>query len=257
MTTAARADEGLRSRAREIARRLELPLAIRRRESLDELMAARGARFAVVAAREGTFLYFEGKQYRYHPGMAVGRLRQVLRGGHDPLLKAADIRPGDRVVDATLGFGADAMLLSHAAGPGGRVVGVESRPVIAWLAEEGLRTYVHPAVPELSSAMRRVEVIQSDHLDFFRRLPDRSVDVIYFDPMFGRTVAQSRGIDALRVFGDASPLRPEAVEEAKRVARRRVVMKERRGSDAFARLGFVPVPKLSGRVQFGVMNLED
>jgi 16S rRNA G966 N2-methylase RsmD len=136
-------------------------------------------------------------------------------------------------------------------------VGVEDSPVIAFLVEEGMRTYVYPALPDLERAMRRIEVISADHLEYLRSLPDRSVDVVYFDPMFRETVVQSRGIDALRHLGNPSALRPEAVAEAKRVARRCVVMKERRGSEEFARLGFTPVPKGSGRVQFGVIHVEE
>lgn len=50
-------------------------------------------------------------------------------------------------------------------------------------------------------------------------------------------------------------LTPETVAEARRVARRRVVMKERRESEEFERLGFFEVVggKYS-RVSYGVMK---
>lgn len=255
VTTAARPNPELLHRAGEIARRLGLPLVSRDRRTLDEILAEYAASFSAVATREGTFLYADGRQYRYHPGMAVVRLRQVIRGHPDPLLEVGEVRPGDRVVDATLGLGADAIVLSHAVGPEGRVVGVEDRPVVAFFVEEGLSTYAYPALPELEAAMRRVEVVWGDHVDYLRRLPDRSVDLVYFDPMFRKTISASRGIDALRVFGDPSALRFEAVKEAVRVARRRVVLKDRRDGGEIDRLGFQPVPKGSGRIQFGVIDV--
>ncbi|MGZ4112572.1 MAG: class I SAM-dependent methyltransferase, partial [Tumebacillaceae bacterium] len=88
-----------------------------------------------------------------------------------------------------------------------------------------------------------------------RAQPDRSVDVIYFDPMFRRTVQKSDAIEPLRLLGDDSPLSLEAVEEAKRVARRCIVLKERWYSQEFERLGFRLPRKSSGSTNYGVIEI--
>ena len=66
----------------------------------------------------------------------------------------------------------------------------------------------------------------------------------------------SNGISPLRSVANHAALSVEAVEEAKRVARSRVVMKEANGSEEFGRLGF---KKIMGgkysKVHYGVMDL--
>ena len=92
-------------------------------------------------------------------------------------------------------------------------------------------------------------------MTYLREQQDDSYDVVYFDPMFRRPLHESAGMDALRARADMRALTHETVAEARRVARRRVVMKERRESGEFERLGFFEVVggKYS-RVSYGVMK---
>ena len=80
--------------------------------------------------------------------------------------------------------------------------------------------------------------------------------MVYFDPMFRKPLTASNGISPLRSVANHAALSVEAVEEAKRVARSRVVMKEANGSEEFDRLGF---KKIMGgkysKVHYGVMDL--
>uniref|UniRef100_UPI0025D0B145 class I SAM-dependent methyltransferase n=1 Tax=Selenomonas sp. F0473 TaxID=999423 RepID=UPI0025D0B145 len=108
---------------------------------------------------------------------------------------------------------------------------------------------------EMHAAMRRIAVHAADALTYLREQPDGSFDVVYFDPMFRRPLHESAGMNALRASADMRALTPETVAAACRVARRRVVMKERRGSGEFERLGFSEV--VGGRysrVAYGVMT---
>ena len=93
-----------------------------------------------------------------------------------------------------------------------------------------------------------------DYLDYLRQQKDNSYDVVYFDPMFRKPLTASNGISPLRSVANHAPLSEEAVAEALRVARQRVVMKEASGSEEFARLGF---HQLMGgkysKVHYGVM----
>ena len=108
---------------------------------------------------------------------------------------------------------------------------------------------------EMHAAMRRISVHAADALDYLRTQADGSYDAVYFDPMFRRPVHESEGMNALRALADARALTAEVIAEARRVARRRVVMKERQGSREFARLGFTDLAggKYS-RVAYGVME---
>ncbi|MGO0123346.1 class I SAM-dependent methyltransferase [Desulfothermobacter acidiphilus] len=235
------------------ARRLEAPY-VPRRGPLSLVRERSGAEAVLVIGQGAPVIVGEGGELFFHPGTALLRLHRWLRGQREALLQATALAPGDRVLDATLGLGAEALLLSFGAGPSGRVVGVERSAVIAWLVRDGLRELA-ASDSLLAGAAARIEVVIADHLDYLSQLPDDSFEVVYFDPFFRRPVAASVGMVPLRLFGVSEPLRPEAVAQALRVARRRVVLKERRGSSEFARLGFQEI--MGGkhsRVAYGVIR---
>jgi SAM-dependent methyltransferase len=165
--------------------------------------------------------------------------RPVSPTDRDPFLEAAGIRPGDEVLDATLGLGADALVAAAACGPGGRVVALEgSRPLAAWVAEGLRRLEAEPA--------RRIEVRAGDHLAALGALPPRSFDVVAFDPMFRHARSQPGGFELVRALADPRPLQAEAVAEARRVARRWVVVKDGAPGWDLARLGLTPLPSARG-----------
>jgi len=227
--------------AEELARRLGLPLRRRGNFTLNQLRRRYGDEPILVVNSQGVRLEATGKKpFFFHPNTAAFRIKRLMRGDTDTMLMACQIQPGDRVLDATLGLGADAIVFAHAVGEKGKVVGVESEPLIALLVEEGLRTW-QADVPALNEAMRRVEVRQGNHAEVLASLPDRSFDVVYFDPMFEKAVESSSGIAGLRAYANPSPLEDAAVEEALRVAARRVVLKEGKEGRLYARFGFTPV----------------
>jgi hypothetical protein len=108
----------------------------------------------------------------------------------------------------------------------------------AWVDEGLQRLEVEPA--------RRIEVRAVDHLAALTALPSRSFDVVVFDPMFRHARAQPSGFDLVRALADARPLRAGAVAEARRVARRWVVVKDGAPGWDLARLGLTPLPSARG-----------
>src|SRR5262249_62143166 len=74
------------------------------------------------------------------PGLATLRLKEIAKGrAEDPLQRVGELAPGERVLDATLGFAQDARVASRLVGPGGSVIGVESSMPLAVLADASLR----------------------------------------------------------------------------------------------------------------------
>src|SRR5262249_58020938 len=74
------------------------------------------------------------------PGLAALRLKEIAKGrAEDPLQRIGELSPGERVLDATLGFAQDARVAARLVGPGGMVVGVESSMPLAVLADASLR----------------------------------------------------------------------------------------------------------------------
>ncbi|MEW6183320.1 MAG: class I SAM-dependent methyltransferase [Bacillota bacterium] len=195
------------------------------------------------------------KEFYFHPGTAKLRIKNVLYGKPDQMVQAMGLRPGDSVLDCTLGLGADAYVAGFVTGPDGRVLGLEKSAVLAAVVGHGLRRWFLEPEPLLQATMRRIEVKAADHLDYLSKAPAGGFDVVYFDPFFGTPVKGAFQVVPLRAIGETSPLTSEAVKEAVRVARRRVVMKERRGGGECARLGFERV--VGGRyarVAYGVIE---
>ncbi len=241
--------------ARQLAERFSVPYIPRGRRTLKQLFSETGSEQAVVVSREEIRWEDQGgRRFFFHPNMSAIRVKRLRTGGTDPMVAVGGMRRGDAILDCTLGMGADAIVAAFVAGPEGKVVALESQPVIAALVEHGMRTYVTDRA-ELTEAMRSVEVVCADYRDYLPRLPDKSFDIVMFDPMFGETVRESSAMQALRPLANPAPLDPESVKEAVRVARRAVLLKERRGSEEFSRLGF-RIAKEASTYAFGMIEVE-
>jgi SAM-dependent methyltransferase len=234
--------------ARQAAARHGLPHAARGKRPLPEVLAASGADGLLVLSRRHALLWTPAGEHRWAGGMGLVRMKRTLARlagapvdptEHDPLLEAAEVRPGDLVLDATLGLGADALVCAAACGPDGRVVALEgSAPLAAWVAEGLRRLPVEPA--------RRVEVRAADHAAALAAFPSASFDVVLFDPMFRHAREAPGGFDVVRRMADARPLDAAVLVAARRVARRWVVVKDGAPGWDLARLGLTPLPSARG-----------
>ena len=249
VTTPLRPSPAEEAEARAAAVRHGLPFVARGRRAAAEALA-RGAapRRCSSSPRAPSVLAVGGEEWRWSPGMGALRAKRLrARAGargdpsaRDPFLDAAGLREGDEVLDCTVGLGADALVAAAAAGPRGRVVGLEaSAPLAAWVAE-GLRRLDDPAA-------RRIEIRAADHAEALAALPDRSFDVVLFDPMFRHARAEPA-----RLRRRAPARRPAAALARRRsparaaVARRWVVVKDGAPGWDLARLGLVPLPSARG-----------
>lgn len=199
--------------------------------------------------RQGVFLRNGEEELTFHPSMALIRLINLLRGEADRYLEATQLKAGDALIDATLGFGSDALIGAWAVGEKGSVLALEQSPILAAVVQDGLDHFTEiisnannkdkqAAWAALARASRRIEVHWGEHREYLKQIPSRSVNVVYFDPMFRQTCKQSDSILPLHQWSVHNPLDQEAVLEACRVARNRVVLKERKNSSEFRRLGF-------------------
>ena len=246
--------EANRALAAHTAKTLGIPNVPRGNDSLDELRAAYNVD-AVLVARRGllTLVTAEGELF-FHPGMAHLRIKNLLLGHGDHLVTALGLTAGMHVLDCTLGTGSDAIVESFAVGEAGTVTALESNPLIAAVIADGL-AHATGDNYEMHAAMRRITVHHADALAYLRTQADDSYDVVYFDPMFRRPLHESAGMNALRSIADMRALTEETIGEARRVARCRVVMKERRESAEFERLGFTQfMGGKYSRIAYAVMD---
>ena len=227
VTTAAKPSPKTEALAQEMSALLEAPFLPRQGRSLTDVYATANTERLLICGSDHLRLHDRatGAEYFYHPNMFLTRGSVVLGGGIDQFLQAVDLRPGDRLLDCTLGFASEAALASLILGDTGSVVGLESEPALVAVTRQGLQTFPLRSAP-LAAALRRIEVVAADSRSYLPQCQTGAFDVVYFDPFFEERLSGSEAsVSPLFVFGNPAPLSPEAVTEARRVARRGVVIK--------------------------------
>jgi 16S rRNA (guanine1516-N2)-methyltransferase len=249
--------------------------------TLTKLLSQHGADAVLVVDGNGTHLKTgDGSELRLHGGLGVLRVRNVLSGGNDNLVAAwcappfacmraraprlsnrprratrpsprSGLREGDCFVDATAGQLQDALVAAAAVGASGRVVALEASPML-WAVTSG-----RPACSGDADIDRllneRIEVRLGEHTALLRGMASGSADVVYFDPMFQRPTKSSSSFEVLRQLAHASRLSAEAVTQARRVARRAVVVMDQSGGAELERLG-MRIIQSGQRKRFGVLD---
>jgi 16S rRNA G966 N2-methylase RsmD len=235
--------------AADIAEEIGCPFLSRSHESLDVVRENTGRQHVIVVTSEEVRLVSSTDTFWFHPNMARSRIEAVLRREVDRLAAFMELKRGDRFLDVTCGLGADAITAAHVVGDEGHVMAVERSPILSAIVRHGMKIYKH-RTDEVVSAMRRVEVVTADSADFLTSQDDGSWDVVYFDPMFKRTVKRSKGLEVVRALGWSGPTTTEHIGEARRVAKRYVVMKDGSPGHKLKELGFDSV-SINGRICYG------
>jgi 16S rRNA G966 N2-methylase RsmD len=231
-----------------------LPYIPRSGKGLARLLQEHHADGVVVWKESGPILHLGDKQFFFHPSMAKVRIGAYhKRNQDDPMIKACDVKEGDSFLDCTLGLGADAVVASFFTHS--KVVGLESSPVVAAIIKWGMLHFTSD-IYWLTEPIQRIEVINADHSEFLAQQASNSFDVVYFDPMFRQPLWSSQPLSPLRNLADPRPLSLQTLEEACRVARFRVVVKERSHGEEFRRLGIETVVSTSShKLAYGIINI--
>lgn len=241
-----------RDLAGNLAGRLGLPFRPRHRDTVSRIVRRCGAKAALVAGCQEIYLLCDKREHRFHPGMAVHRVHSLQIGKKDRLVEAAGLESGDAFLDCTCGLGADAVVAAFAVGEEGCVRALEASSLLASIVGFGLSRYMHDKA-DLTRAMRRVEVHNRDYASALPELETDSWDVVYFDPMFERTVPGARSMDLIHLLAQNELPGPEAIREALRVARRCVVLKDRYPGHLLNSLD-IPVISARQRICYGRLD---
>lgn len=237
VTTAHNPDTAAEILAADLATRLDGKFVMREDFSFDALRKIHGAENILLVKKNSVSIITAEGELFFHPNTAHLRIKNLRGGEGDRLIDVLNISAGSTVLDCTLGLGSDALVESYVVGSSGKVIALEVNPLIAEVVRHGMKNFSEDS-PHILEAMRRVEVITADCRDYLKTCADNSFDAVYFDPMFRRPVKKSSGLNPIRPLADNSPLTQEIINEACRVAKFRVVMKEHSGNTEFERLGF-------------------
>lgn len=254
VTTAGRTNEGYIEKAKSVAKQLQLLYVPRNKKSLHSFYNEYAN--ILVVGKDGIQLYNKesNEPLFFHPNLAMIRVKRLQKGDHDPFIDVTGIKEGDSLLDCTLGYASDSIVASYIVGKTGKVIGVEASPVLAFLIQEGLKDWeAHNKVIE--RAMRRIDVINGDHLHVLKNMLDNSVDVVYFDPMFEESIEQSNALQTISLFASHANLSTETITEAKRVARKKVVLKDHFRSKRFEQFGFQQHIRKTAKFHYGTIDV--
>jgi hypothetical protein len=236
VTTAYNPSCAIETLGRQIAAEFNVPFTVREKNSLATLKDNFGVSTLVVATQKGPIVHTPGGEYFFHLHMAELRIKNLKNGKHDHMITAMALEPGMAVLDCTLGLATDAIVASFITGSQGKIVGLEASTVIALVTKLGLQNFSSDD-DSITASLQRICVENIDYHDYLTALPAQSFDVVFFDPMFRHPIYRSSNLKPLRYLADTRPLSLEALHQACRIAKKRVVVKEAQNSSEFRRLG--------------------
>ncbi|MDM5154679.1 class I SAM-dependent methyltransferase [Bacillus sp. DX1.1] len=254
VTTAGRTNERMTTYAKNIAKELQCSFIVRNDVPVYKLHE-QYEQDVLVAGKNRLAIYPKGTEesFFFHPNSAMFRVKRLMRGENDPFLQAAKLEEGMSMLDCTLGMASDSIVASYAVGRAGEVMGLEGNRYMAYVIGKGLQQW-DAGIAEIDEAMKRIIVQQTEHFTFLQQCEDNSYDVVYIDPMFEETVIESDGIRGLKHFALYNDVTDETIAEAKRVARKRVVLKDHFRSTRFERHHFFVYKRKSAKFHFGVIE---
>jgi hypothetical protein len=255
ITTCLRPDNSIINRAIEVSKDLDSTFVKRNELSISEMHREFNMPILVVGKKRlELFPLNSTEPFFFHPNSAVFRIRRLLNGEHDPFCDACSLQEGDSILDCTLGLASDSIVASFKVGENGQVIGLEKNKTIAYLVKEGMKTDSQN-IENWHDILNRIEVCNIDHLSYLKEQKDKSIDVIYFDPMFQEEINESNGIKKIKSLAEYDSIMEETIEEAKRVGRKRVVLKDHFRSDRFKKYGFKQLIRKSSQFHFGYIEL--
>lgn len=255
VTTAGRTNEEMIQAAKDIASEMNSLYIERRKQSIKTIQSQHNEDCLVVGKeRLELFIYGETEPFFFHPNSAMFRVKRFMRGESDPFLEVTKLKTGMSFLDCTLGLGSDSIVASFVVGPTGYVCGIEGNSSLAFIVDKGLKHW-DSGMEELNKAMRNIHVTQSFALPYLKTLKTDSIDCVYLDPMFEENILESDGIKSLTKLAIYAQVEEEWINEAKRVAKERVVLKDHFRSNRFKQLGFTVIKRPTAKFHYGYIEV--
>mgnify|MGYP005930455901 CR=1 FL=1 len=254
VTTVLKPDADSFQRARKKAEDLQTAF-YEREKNLLHMSEKYGAEGFLIYGKEPAFFWSKEGTYRFHLGTAVLRISEMRKGHGDRL---CNLLPEDcaSVLDCTFGQGRDSIILSWYLRKCGEVISLEQSSPLYEVGKEGLAALTGQD-GEITNALRRIRLLHDDFRRFLEAAAPDSFDVIYFDPMFRHPVKRKENsMEGFRNAAFYDPLTEDILRRAVKVARKKVIVKERPFSTLFRTDLFTEVHSKGGQTTaYGVIEL--
>ena len=251
-------------RAKEISKALNLPYFKRGKLTIEklfkkvkEIFKTDKVRLLLVENLNLKLITPNKKELFFHPGLLKIRFLNILKkekqnidSNDDLFYKVLDLKEGDLVLDCNLGLCQDALLCAYKTK--NTVIGLEIDKVIALVVRDGLKKYNFTGKMKIFNKLKEnLYTVCIDNKKYLETAKDNSFDVVYFSPMFINPKWECSQMMPLREIAIKSFPDKETLENAKRVARKRVVIKINKGAhELFDYLNDFEIVKAQTRLEY-------
>lgn len=251
ITTIPKPQDEIVKKAEERAKELNLPF-YERVNSCNECIKKNNLEGLIVYGKEPFFKSGE-EEYYFNIGTGKLRLLQLKRGNEDRLCRLIP-KTVNTFLDCTFGQGHDSMVVSWFLGDSCKITALEKSKVLYEIGKYGIENF--NGNKDIQKALKRIKLKNEDFLQYLKKSETKSIDVIYFDTMFKHPVKPDKNrIEGFRKIACYDTLTNEVFEEALRVAKKRIIVKERPFSSIFKKYKFTYIDSKKGKtVAYGVIE---
>lgn len=215
--------------AHQVAQQFNFQFISRNKRTIEQLHQVYGPQMIVVDEQKIMFYHVGEPPIYFHPNSAMFRIKRLQQGQHDPLIEMCELQPTDHVLDGTFGLGSDSLVLASQL-TSGHIIATELNPTLAMIMSTGMQ--YHPYT-ELQPYIDKITLLQQHHYDYLLACEDNSFDIVYFDPMFDKTITSSSGMQQAKHTVEHQTITQATIEQALRVTKRAVILRNHFKSKAF------------------------
>lgn len=246
VTTSVKTNLELNEEAQQLADNLRLKYIIRNKKTIKQLLSSVDG---VLVVYKNKLSYFEDdSELFFHLDTTALKIKN---SDNEPLVEIIKEKE-QSILDCTMGLAGDSILLSYY---GHKVISLEKNNIIHLITTNGLKNYISPNV-EINKAMRKIKTYNVDCLDYLKNCPDASFDIIYFDPMFSHNITESRNLEGILPLADTTFPYEEFIKEAKRVARKKIIVKAHFKDNIFEKFNFTQIIRKNTKFHYGYLDLK-
>ena len=89
-----------------------------------------------------------------------------------------------------------------------------------------------------------------------KKCPNDNYDIIYFDPMFSHNISESNNLEGILPLADTTFPYEESIKEAKRVARKKIIVKAHFKDTIFEKYNFSRIKRKNTKFHYGFINIK-
>lgn len=246
ITTSVKTTLELNNKAQKLANELNLNYIKRNKTTIKQLLATvRG----VIVVYKNKLSYFENNsEFFFHLDTTALKIKN---SDNEPLIEIIG-KEKQSVLDCTMGLAGDSILLSYY---GHNVTSIEKNKIIHLITSTGLKNYISPD-EEINKAMREITTFNCNCIDYLKRTPDNTFDIIYFDPMFSHDITESNNLDGITPLADTTFPYEEFLQEATRVGKDKIIIKAHFKDNIFEKYNFTRIVRKNTKFHFGFLNID-